>query len=78
MLSNKSHTIKIRKRFSDFKKECTQTHELSTPYPGAEIATAQKDLKPRKAARPDGILPPETSSHYLLPEYGSTNQHYAY
>ncbi|KAL4083147.1 hypothetical protein QTP88_028477 [Uroleucon formosanum] len=57
MPSNKRHTIQIRKRFRDLKKECTQTHELSAPYSVAEITTALKDLKPGKAAGPDGMHP---------------------
>ncbi|KAE9532084.1 hypothetical protein AGLY_010286 [Aphis glycines] len=54
---NQRHTIQIRKRFRDLKKECTQTHELSAPYSVAEITTALKDLKPGKAAGPDGMHP---------------------
>jgi len=53
--SNKSHTTQIIKRFRDLKKECSQTHELSAPYSEAEINTALKDLKPGKAAGPDGM-----------------------
>jgi len=48
-------TIQIRKRFRDLKNEWTQTHELSAPYSDAEITKALKDLKPGKAAGPDGI-----------------------
>lgn len=54
---NKSHSIQIRKRFSDLIKECTQTHEHSTSYSKAEIAIALNDLKPGKAARPDKMHP---------------------
>lgn len=57
MPSNKSHTIKKKRGFSDLKKDCTQTHELSVPYSETEIATALKDLKPGKAARPDRMNP---------------------
>jgi hypothetical protein len=57
MPSNKRHTTQIGKRLRDLKNECTQTHELSAPYSVAEITTALKDLKPGKAAGPDGIHP---------------------
>ncbi|VVC42390.1 Hypothetical protein CINCED_3A021544 [Cinara cedri] len=57
MPSSKRHTTQIRKRFTDFKKQCTQIYELCAPYSEAEITTALKDLKPGKAAGPDGMHP---------------------
>jgi len=53
---NKSHTIRIKKRYKIPKENCTQTSELFASYIEAEISETLKDLKREKAAKPDGTL----------------------